>query len=253
MRSFGVSNHDNGPKAVPAVRRCERVASGQLAGGGDFRSGRLMHGVMRGIRDPWLLVDHRDAPTLMAIAWEVIEPRHRAIVDGEGEAFFRLVAEREPDRRLDRSTMPHRNHVIAGMFGADALDRAAHAVVEVHKTFAARRRIVDRRKPVTADLDRPAGKERRAVEPLPFAEMLFGKCRLVLQFCRFWKACGPDGGGGLVGPLQIACVPDRVARQDFSDRLEYHAIAGVAADVLLAVNAAVILPNRFVTLPPPPL
>src|SRR5258708_31504390 len=117
-----------------------------------------MHGVMRGIRDPWLLVDHRNAPTLMAVACEVIEPRHRAIVDSKGEAFFRLAAEREPDRRLDRSAMPDRNHVPAGMFGADALDRAAHAVEEVHKTFAARRRIVDRRKPVAADLARPAGK-----------------------------------------------------------------------------------------------
>src|SRR6476659_7529022 len=133
-----------------------------------------MPGVMRGIRDPRLLVDHRDAPALMALACEVIEPRHRAIVDGEGEALFRLVAEREPDRRLDRSAMPHRNHVPAGMFGADALDRAAHAVVQIHKTFAARRRIVDRREPVAADLDRPAGEERRAVEALPFAEMLFG-------------------------------------------------------------------------------
>src|SRR5467141_2132116 len=99
-----------------------------------------MHGVMRGIRDPRLLVDHRNAPALMAVACEVIEPRHRAIVDGKGEAFFRLAAEREPDRRLDRSAMPHRNHILAGMLGTDALDRAAHAVIKVHKTFAAWRR-----------------------------------------------------------------------------------------------------------------
>jgi hypothetical protein len=103
------------------------------------------------------------------------------------------------------------------VFGADALDRAAHAVIEVYKALAARRRIVDRRKPVAADLDRPAGQERRAVEPLPFAEMLFSECDLVLQSCRFWKTCGPDGVGGLVGSLQIACVPNGVARQDLSD------------------------------------
>src|SRR5207247_9116157 len=116
----------------------------------------------------------------------------------------------------------------------------AHAVVEVTKAFAARRRIVDRRKPVAADLDRPAGEERRAIEPLPFAEMLFGECDLVLQLCGFGKACGPDGVGGLMRPLQVACIPRGAARQDLSDRLEYHAIAGIAADVLLAVNAAVI-------------
>ena len=55
-----------------------------------------------------------------------------------------------------------------------------------------------------------------------------------------------------MGPLQVACVPNGVARQDFSNRLEYHAIAGVAADVLLAVNAAVILADRRMTHPPPP-
>src|SRR5437899_722726 len=43
---------------------------------------------MRGIRDPRLLVDHRNAPTLMAVACEVIEPRHRAIVDGEGQPLL---------------------------------------------------------------------------------------------------------------------------------------------------------------------
>jgi hypothetical protein len=82
--------------------------------------------------------------------------------------------------------------------------------------------------------------------------MLFSECDLVLQSCRFWKTCGPDGVGGLVGSLQIACVPNGVARQDLSDRLEYHAIAGVAADVLLPVNAAVILADRRMTHPPPP-
>src|SRR6266478_4970136 len=126
MRSFDGSNHEraDAPEGAgsDAVRCCESVASGQFAGGGDFWSGRLMHGVMRGIRDPRLLIDHRNAPTLMAVACEVIEPRHRALVDGKGEAFFRLVAERKPDRRLDRSAMRHRNHVLAGVFSVDALD-----------------------------------------------------------------------------------------------------------------------------------
>jgi hypothetical protein len=52
-------------------------------------------------------------------------------------------------------------------------------------------------------------------------------------------------------PPQIARIPDRAARQDFAERLEYHAIAGVAADVLLAVNAAAVLAHRRVTHPPP--
>ena len=45
---------------------------------------------MRGIRDPRLLVDHRKPPAVMVRACEMIEPRHRAIVDVEDEAFLRL-------------------------------------------------------------------------------------------------------------------------------------------------------------------
>ena len=41
------------------------LTSGELAGGRDLRSRRLMHGVMRGIRDPRLLVDHRHPPAAM--------------------------------------------------------------------------------------------------------------------------------------------------------------------------------------------
>jgi len=54
---------------------------------------------VRGVGDPGLLVDEGDAPAAVAIALEMIEPRDRAIVDGEGETFFRLVAERNADSR----------------------------------------------------------------------------------------------------------------------------------------------------------
>ena len=81
----------------------------------------------------------------------MIEPRHRTIVDGEGEALLRLTAERKPDRRLDRSAMRDGDHVLAGLLGIDPLDRAANAIVQIQKALAARRRLVDRRKPVAAD------------------------------------------------------------------------------------------------------
>ena len=51
--------------------------------------------------------------------------------------------------------------------------------------------------------------------------------------------------------LEMACIPDRVARQNFSDCLEHHAIAGIAADVLLPVDAAAVLAHWRVTHPPP--
>src|SRR6202022_1130378 len=132
----------------------------------------------------------------------MIEPRHRTIVDGKGEAALRLVAKRKANRRLDRSAMCYRNHVPARVLGVDPLDCTTNTIVEIHKTLAARRRVSDRRKPVAANFDRPAGEERRAVQSLPFAEMLFGQRRLVLQLCGFRKSRGPDRVGGLMRPLQ---------------------------------------------------
>jgi hypothetical protein len=52
-------------------------------------------------------------------------------------------------------------------------------------------------------------------------------------------------------PLQMAGVPDRVARQDLADGCEHHAIAGIAAEVLLSVDAAIVLAHRRVAHPPP--
>src|SRR5215212_425296 len=231
--------------------RTTTVTSCEFAGSCDFRPRGLMHGIVRGVGDPWLLVDHRHPPAAMTRACEMIEPRHRAVVDGEGEPPLRLVAESEPNCRLDSSAMRYRYHVLAGIFGADTLDRAAHAIVKIHETFAARRGFIDRRKPVAADLDRPVGKECCAVQPLPFAEMLFGQRGLVPQMRGFWKSGRPDRGGGLMRSLEMARVPDRVARQNLSDRLKHDPIAGVAADVLLSVDAAAILAHRSVTHPPP--
>src|ERR1700712_4626603 len=101
--------------------------SGELAGGCYFRPGRLVHRVVRAIRHPRLLIDHLDSPALVAGAGEMIEPGHRAIVDGEGEAPLGLAAKRGPNRRLDGAAMRHRDHVLAGVRGVDPLDRAAHA------------------------------------------------------------------------------------------------------------------------------
>src|SRR5258708_3115074 len=102
-------------------------ASGELRLRHDFRPGRLMHRGVRGVRDPWLLVDHRQPPAALPCACEMIEPGHRAIVDVESETLVRLMTERQPDRRLDRAAMGDGDDVVAGLFAVDALDRAAHA------------------------------------------------------------------------------------------------------------------------------
>src|SRR5712675_2144895 len=57
-----------------------RFALGQLAGGCDLRSRRLVHCVMRRVGDPWLLIDHRHPPAAMRSTCEVVEPGHRTII-----------------------------------------------------------------------------------------------------------------------------------------------------------------------------
>jgi len=103
----------------------------------------------------------------------MIEPRHRAIVDIEGEAFCRLTAECKPDGRPDRAAMRDDDHVPARLLGVDTLDRAACAIIEVHETLAAGRGFVDTRKPVAAD--RQARVKCRAIHALQLAEMLLGE------------------------------------------------------------------------------
>src|SRR4051812_26181792 len=102
----------------------------------------------------------------------MVEPRHRAIIDGEGETFFGLTSQREPDRGLDRAAVRDGDDVPARLFGIEAINRAFDAIIKIHEAFAARRRIVDRCKPVAADLDRPASEKGRAVQALPLPEML---------------------------------------------------------------------------------
>ena len=87
-------NHDSGPKEFLLFDDAS-ASSGQLAGGGISGPARLMHGVMQAsaIHGCWLTIG---MATLMAIACEVIEPRHRAVSMVRAGAFFRLVAERGP-------------------------------------------------------------------------------------------------------------------------------------------------------------
>src|SRR3978361_759818 len=81
--------------------------------------------------------------------------------------------------------------------------------------------------------------------------MLFGQRGLLVQLRRLGKSRRPDRIRGLVRALQIAGVPDRLARQDLSDSFEHHAVTGVAADILLTVDAAAVFADRRVPPPPP--
>src|SRR5665213_24850 len=93
-----------------------------------------MHRGVRGVGDPGLLVDHRKPPTGVARAHDMIEPRHRAIVDIKGETLFGQVSQRQTDRGLDGAAMRHRDDVLARMRCCDALDYATHAVIAVSYT-----------------------------------------------------------------------------------------------------------------------
>src|SRR5450631_643605 len=208
-----------------------------------------MHRIVRGVRDPWLLIDHRKPPDRNASACDMVKPRHRAIVDVEGEAFVGLAAERQTDRGPDRSAMRHRDHIPARLLARDALDGAAGAVIEIPETLATGRGLVERGKPMTAG--RQARYVRLAIHALQLAEMLLGKSLLMRHGRRLGKSGSPDRVRGLMRALEVACIPDRVARQDFPDRLEHHAIAGVAAEIRLPIDAAIVLAYRRMAHPPP--
>src|SRR5689334_8532266 len=96
-----------------------------------------MHRRVRGVRDPRLLVDHRKPPDAAFGGGKMIEPRHRAIIDVEGEPALRQSAKRKPDRGPDGAAMSDRDDVPARLFRRrDAIDRDAGAVVEIHETLA---------------------------------------------------------------------------------------------------------------------
>jgi hypothetical protein len=69
--------------------------------------------------------------------------------------------------------MRHHDHIPARLLGVDALDGAANAVIEVHKTLAAGRGFVDSSKPVPAY--RQARVKCRTIDALQLAKMLLGE------------------------------------------------------------------------------
>src|SRR6266536_5920111 len=100
----------------------------KLAFRNDLRPRRLMHRRVFCVRDPWLLVDHRQPPDALVRACKVIEPRHRTIADFEGEPLFGLT-ERQPDGGHDRSAMGDRDDIPSRLFSVDPLDGATGAIV----------------------------------------------------------------------------------------------------------------------------
>src|SRR5665811_2373916 len=147
-----------------------------------------MHRGMPRIRDPGLLVDHRKPPADVPRAGEMIEPRHRTIVDVKGEAFFGLTAERKTDRGLDRSAVGNGDDVLARLFDIDPVDHSAYAIIKIHEALAAGRGLVDIGKPVAAD--RPAGEECRAIHALPLPEVVRQR-RLRAASTQVWEIRRP--------------------------------------------------------------
>src|SRR5258708_4641158 len=82
---------------------------------GDLRSGRLMHGRMLRRHEPRLVVDHADPPAALLAERDMVEPRHRAILDGERQSAGRAKPERMRDRRLDGAAMGYRHNIASRM------------------------------------------------------------------------------------------------------------------------------------------
>src|SRR5262245_24230423 len=106
-----------------------------------------MHRRVARVGDPGLLVHHRQSPGRYPRRRDMIEPRDRDVVDVEGQATIRLTTEREAYRRADRAAMADRDDVLACFLRSDPHDLTADAGVEIHKTLAAGRALVDVGKP----------------------------------------------------------------------------------------------------------
>src|SRR6202012_2871488 len=154
-----------------------------------------------------LLIDVRQPSVRNTLACEMVEPRDRTIINIEAEAPVHEATEREPDRGLDGATMSDGNHVPACMLAHDALDGAFGAVIEIHKTLAAGRRLVDVGEPATAG--RPRGDEGGAVHALPFPEILLGQFGVLRHAGGLRITGGPDRFRRLMRAQQVARYPHR--------------------------------------------
>src|SRR5579862_5865383 len=102
------------------------------------------------IRDPGLLVDEGQPPAGELCAREMVKPRHRAIVDVEGQPLLDQAPHCKTDRRLDGTAVTDRDDIPAGLRLRDAIDRSDDTVIEVHETFATGRRFIDIGEPTRA-------------------------------------------------------------------------------------------------------
>jgi hypothetical protein len=114
----------------------------------------------------------------------VIEPRERAIVDGESEAAARRQAESDDNRRTDRPAMRDCDDILARVSSVHLRDTRADAFDDVDKTFAVRRALVRGGVPERIRLLLPAEQKALAIESLPIAEMLLGKVFVLVNFRR---------------------------------------------------------------------
>src|SRR4051812_20094276 len=81
----------------------------------DLWPGGLMHRGVARRHEPGLVVDHRHAPRPGIAERDVIEPRHRTVVDVEHHAARGSGADCERDRGPNRAAVSHRDDVLAGM------------------------------------------------------------------------------------------------------------------------------------------
>ena len=129
-----------------------------------------------GVRDQgrWLTATTRHRPGPPS-ARQMIEPRQRAVLDGEGKRSLRRQPQCQPQRSADGAPVRHGNDILAAMLEVETLDRRRHAAHEIGKALPARRALVGRRKPQRVRADPSRRIERLALLPLPFAQMLLGK------------------------------------------------------------------------------
>ena len=116
-----------GSAILPALRaRRETIALETRADGSRLVDGDgIVAEVLGGGRArPGPVVDGHDAPQAgSAVGGEMIDPRQRAVLDGEGERCLRRQSQCQPERGADRAPVRHRDDILAAMLEVQPLDR----------------------------------------------------------------------------------------------------------------------------------
>src|SRR5262245_43359051 len=201
-------------------------------------------------------IDCDDAPAgplagAVAIS-DVVEPRQRAVIDGEGHDALRLDAERDGEGSANGAAMGHGDDVPAAVSGRKTLYGRPDACHDVEKAFAVGWAFASRPQPEIIAGDAAQIVQLTVGQAVPGADMLLGDIRLDETVgCAPERPRRNDGGCRLPRSPQMARHPNRLGWKNARERAEDWLLREVGWIVLLPIDTASMACHRRMPDPPP--